>query len=276
MQLMLDQVPDLYGKKLLSDAKFRTASWFTSNSGTGTGRMLASNSSSGLGRNFSCGGYLVLCGVGASTLSATIPVGGTANLGPLNAAMCVPTNNPNACSGQQSGNNGSGFAYLWSSSNTSIAQVSGSNTNASATFSGISAGTAQSNGQITLKGCSFTGQGTNTVIQVQITAANITQNNITVVLSGPSSASGNLNVQVTGPNCQSPVDPITNSTLGPGTYNYNFGLNDIPIGTYTTVKATWTVNGLRQTGRRPPTLKDCSKTRIRFARLLALLVKPLQ
>lgn len=125
--------------------------------------MLVSNPSTGLGRNFSCGGYLVLCGVGASTLSANIGVGGTTTLGPLAATMCVSTNNPNACSGQSSGNNGSGFTYLRTSSNTSIAQVSGSNTNASATFTGISPGTAQSNGKITLGNCNFPAQGTITV-----------------------------------------------------------------------------------------------------------------
>src|SRR6202034_2027382 len=73
----------------------------------------------------------------------------------------------------------------------------------------------------------FEPQSTQNAVQVQITAANITQNNITVVLSGPSGVTGNLNVQVTGTNGQSPIDPIENATLGPGTYNYNFGLSNI-------------------------------------------------
>jgi len=40
---------------------------------------------------------------------------------------------------------------------------------------------------------------------------------------------------------------ITNGTLGPNTYNFSFGLNSIPIGEYTTITATWTVNGANAT-----------------------------
>ena len=47
------------------------------------------------------------------------------------------------------------------------------------------------------------------MVKVQITAADVTQNNVTIVLSGPSSVAGNLNLKATGANNQAPIDPIT-------------------------------------------------------------------
>jgi hypothetical protein len=39
-----------------------------------------------------------------------------------------------------------------------------------------------------------------------------------------------------------PIPP--KSTLGPGTYQFSFGLGTIPIGEYTTISATWTLGGV--------------------------------
>jgi hypothetical protein len=144
----------------------------------------------------------------------------------------------------------SGYATSWTSGNTSILtaqsrQIHGVNVGTTghyAELTNIMYGPARDANPCPLQDVPVGGTGN--VVQVQITAANITQNNITVVLSGPSGTTGNLNVQVTGPNGQSPVDPITNGNAGPGTYNYNFGLSNIPIGEYTTVTATWSVDGM--------------------------------
>jgi len=136
--------------------------------------------------------------------------------------------------------------YDWASTNTGIVNV------ASAVSHFMSPGTVTGSGQVQLQlqlareECpdgTFEPQNTQNALQVAVTSANIVQNNITVALSGPSSVSGNLVVQVTGANGGSPIDPIENGTLGPGTYSYNFGLGSIPIGEYTTVTARWTVNG---------------------------------
>ena len=137
-------------------------------------------------------------------------------------------------------------AYDWASTNSGIVNLP----NPTSHF--MSPGTVTGSTQIQLQRqlarleCPVEGfepQSTQNAVEVQITAADVTQNNITVVLSGPSGVSGNLVVQVTGANGGSPIDPVENATLGPGTYNYSFGLNNIPIGLYTTVTAKWTVSG---------------------------------
>ena len=87
-----------------------------------------------------------------------------------------------------------------------------------------------------------------TVLNVTVQSADITQDNITVVLSGPAGTTGSLIVKATGSNGQTPVDPVGNGTYGPGTYTFSFNPNFIPIGEYTTVTAIWTVSGTNVTG----------------------------
>jgi hypothetical protein len=77
--------------------------------------------------------------------------------------------------------------------------------------------------------------------------ANITNNTIHVVLSGPPNASGLLRLTVTGPSATQVVDTGV-APQGPGTYSHNFGLASIPVGQYTTVTATWTVGGAPYSG----------------------------
>ncbi len=240
--IVAKQAPDLHGKKLPVNATAGDASWFTADSGNGTGRLLVSNSQIGLARNFSCGQNLVLCGAYLDVASAIFGVTELGVLGSIEPSICTAWD-PNSCYGQQYGSGGGGYSYAWQSMNTSIAPISGSNANPSASFYGNSPGIASANGSIYNNTCNMSSGGQNTVVNVQITLADVTQDSIWVVLSGDPSVSGILNVQVTGPDGQSPIDPITNETAGPGTYIFDFGLNNIPIGEYTTVTATWTVNG---------------------------------
>jgi putative SOS response-associated peptidase YedK len=95
------------------------------------------------------------------------------------------------------------------------------------------------------------GSSPGNVVQVSIPIADITSNKIQVVLTGPTGVTGQLSLTVTGPNGAQPVQPISTGSnpQGPGTYNYDFGLSSIPVGEYTTVKATWTVDGTGITGQ---------------------------
>ena len=79
---------------------------------------------------------------------------------------------------------------------------------------------------------------------VQITSADIVQDKIVVTLSGASNLSGNLSLKLTGANGNAPTQSInTGAAKGPGTYNFPFQQDTLPAGEFTTIAATWTVNG---------------------------------
>src|SRR5581483_7177316 len=85
---------------------------------------------------------------------------------------------------------------------------------------------------------------------VSIQSADITQDNVTIQLSGPTLA-GQLTVSATGSGGGAPIDPIFNGNASAGTYSYSFGLANIPIGEYQQITAQWAVGNGRLTATFP-------------------------
>ncbi|HEX3681478.1 MAG TPA: hypothetical protein VHU83_02975, partial [Bryobacteraceae bacterium] len=83
----------------------------------------------------------------------------------------------------------------------------------------------------------FEPQSTQNAVQVQITTANITQDQVTVVLSAPSGVTGNLSVTLKG---ASSITLGQANGVGAGTYNYSFNRPSLSTGEYTSVTASWT------------------------------------
>lgn len=159
--LINNQVKDLRGKTLPAAAMTGEISWFTIDPDNSAGRVLVSNTQSGLARNFSCGYNLVLCGISMYNPSVVFSLAELGDLGPLSSEICTAYD-PNACSGGQY-SSGDGGAYSWWSNSTSIAPLSGSGSNASASFYGSGSGVGSATGEMSSASCAFQDQGTNTV-----------------------------------------------------------------------------------------------------------------
>ena len=140
--LIAAQTRDENGHTLPANSTAGVARWFTPNVGQGSGRLLLSQPSTGLARNFGCQTAMSFCGVqadaGGSTLmgaAVTIAVGSSGQMGPYEAGLCM----------SQIGTCGGSFdawipwAVTWFSGSPAIASVSAGST-PYATIGGISAG----------------------------------------------------------------------------------------------------------------------------------------
>jgi hypothetical protein len=115
------------------------AQWFTPNYGTGTGRLLVSQPNAGLARSFGCYTAVTLCGSSSlSNSSVTIPAGGSGQMGPFNADMCLGT--VGVCGGTYDFT--TSWEANWTSSNASVASIPSPSDTAAVTINGNSAGTA--------------------------------------------------------------------------------------------------------------------------------------
>jgi hypothetical protein len=89
------------------------------------------------------------------------------------------------------------------------------------------------------------GSGTDNVHSVQVTSVNLPADQVSVTLSGPSGASGQLVVTWNGPGGNA---AINNNTRSVGSYTFNPPLGNLVSGQYTGVTAQWTVNGVTASG----------------------------
>jgi hypothetical protein len=128
----------------------------------------------------------------------------------------------------------------WASTNSGVVKL------ASATSHFMSPGSATGSGQVSLQNdiareecpvVAFEPQNTQNAVAVQISTANISQDQVTVVLSGPSGVTGNLTVTLNG---ASTVTLGQANGVGSGTYNYSFNRPSLSSGEYTSVSASWT------------------------------------
>ncbi len=166
-ELIQDQIEDDSREKvkLPREAKEGTVTWFTVNRGEGIGRLLQTNASGNLARNFSCGYWFNLCSASMSPNYAEFSWQSLGVLGPGSGQMCVAQNQQN-CFGTSGGGTGQGYTYSWNSGNTGIAPISGSSSQTSAQFYGQQPGTAGGNLTIfqNLPYCSAFVSGTNKVV----------------------------------------------------------------------------------------------------------------
>lgn len=127
-ELVRDGVPDANGKRLPFDHQDEIT-WFTSQAGSGIGRLLQSNKRALLARNFSCGNYVVLCGNLLQNDFAGLVYGFTGYLGSSVAQFCT-SYNPTTCGGQHYGGGSGMTTYSWTTSNSGVAALNGSQTTA--------------------------------------------------------------------------------------------------------------------------------------------------
>ncbi|MBI1746462.1 MAG: hypothetical protein HYR55_07725 [Acidobacteria bacterium] len=103
-------------------------------------------------------------------------------------------------------------------------------------------GITPSNGSAA-SGRTTVGQPTVFIASVEVLSADVTEDRIQVRLS-PSTMSGNLRLELTGPN----THLIRQVTRSGGTYNETFDIPNLAEGEYTKVRAQWTISGRTITG----------------------------
>jgi hypothetical protein len=167
-ELIADKVKDENGATLPQNLNQGEISWFTPDPGVGKGRLVQIDRAPQLvagnirvTRNFSCGQVIVICGATLNTVSITFPAGtySTSYLGAVIAALCL-SNDFEDCEGQSHGSGGSGYSYLWTSNDTTIATVNPPGTSATANFFGVGPGQGSATGEISSHYCSGEGSGT--------------------------------------------------------------------------------------------------------------------
>ena len=248
-ELVEEQAKDDKGNALPKDAKSGEAGWLVTDMAKGSGRLLQSDRSIAMARNFSCGYSGLLCGsqiVFQTVVYADQSVGLFAALTGLTCTSGLP----NACSGQRTGS--ANFNTSWVSLSPSKVSVYGSSTSPSVQLQGISTGTSQVNGLMRSQYCESGGGGSAndcdfTVGPVGITAgtcsgtgkitqtftANITPSsaacprNPDSTTCGASAEDGTID-NVSNPSCTDvPASLVPTSTVtyfaGPGTSGKHIG-----------------------------------------------------
>lgn len=233
-ELVEEQIKDDKGQRLPQNSKTGETSWLVTDFAKGSGRLLQSDRSLAMARNFSCGYSGLLC---ASSFTIVYDVFGNTVLqfGDITGITCT-SGLPNACSGARTGT--ANFSTTWTTQYPNVLSISGSSTNPSVYLKGVSSGSSQINGRIQSQYCSSGQGGTGTGCTVSIVPGSFTAKNC----SGQS-ASQNFNANVSpslsaclyngsGSTCTAkslsgPIDTNNVScsmSLAPsGTYNYFAG-----------------------------------------------------
>lgn len=159
-ELVDEQVKDDTGKALPKSAQRGEANWLVTKFEQASGRLLQSDRSAGIARNFSCGYSGLLCGAQTTFYSTFIPVGTIAEFADVIGITCTG-GAPNACTGQQTGT--ANFSTNWVSLSPSVASISGGSNSSVVNLLGVSGGTSQVNGHLTSAYCQSEGGGTATV-----------------------------------------------------------------------------------------------------------------
>jgi hypothetical protein len=155
-ELIENRVKDDSGNVLPKDAQSGEINWMDAVTGKGSGRMLESDKSAAMARNFSCGWSGLLCGLEFYQYLSDLGFGQTGEFGDMLPITCT-SGEPQYCSGQQTGTGGS-FTYSWTSGTPSVASVYGDSTLADVSLLGNSLGTSQVHGRVQSQYC-FVGGG---------------------------------------------------------------------------------------------------------------------
>jgi hypothetical protein len=195
-ELVEDQVKDGSGNVLPQTATSGEVNWIDFNSDNGSGRLLQSDKSRAMARNFSCGYSGLLCGAQVTISNPTIPVGVTEQFASVIGVTCT-SGQPQNCTGQTTGNGN--FTTLWTSRSPTIATISGYTQQPSVDLTGVAPGTSQISVQLNSEYCPAGASVTATVAQISQSPASIgmstgdTNDTITVTVS-PASAAGQREV----------------------------------------------------------------------------------
>jgi hypothetical protein len=179
--LVHHQIKDDTGKVLPKEATEGETSWLVTDLNKASGRLLQSDRTSAMARNFSCGYSGLLCGSQVSFYKTFLPDGTVALFADILGQTCT-SGTPNACTGQHTGT--AYFSTTWTSLSPSIAAVSGASTNHNVNRLGVSGGSSQVNGRITSSYCQSGGGGPATV-QLPKSLSAPTFQSVTPVTNGP-------------------------------------------------------------------------------------------
>jgi hypothetical protein len=158
--LIAEQATDDKGSTLPKNLTSGETGWLVADAAKGSGRLMQSDRSTGMARNFSCGYSGLLCGATVSLYFTTFPDGAVQEFAAITGITCT-SGTPNACSGQHTGT--ANFTTSWVSLSPSIASISGSSTSPPVSLQAVSGGTSQVNGHISSSYCQSGGGGTATV-----------------------------------------------------------------------------------------------------------------
>jgi hypothetical protein len=224
--LIANKTPDDSGKILPLDTTSGVAIWMMAHHGSGKGRILQSNASTGMARSFSCNEYGTVAGAEWQSLASSVPDGQTINVGGVAAKIDLVVGE--GCSGTfEDYGNGEGYIFSYSSSNTSVATVTDP-TGEDADVEGMSDGSATISGTVEDPeyDCEGSAQSTDQVIPS---------------ISGPSAlwSFGGQN-----PNASSyPISITLSASGGSGTWSVTSGTSRISLSTTTGTETTLTPTG---------------------------------
>jgi len=154
-ELVADQVKDENGNVLPKTAQSGELNWMVVDPNNGSGRLLQSDRSTGMARNFSCGYSGLLCGANVAVYESVVPAGSVEELANITPVTCT-SGTQNTCTGQPTGSGGN-FSYSWWSENTSVASISGSAILSYVDILGVSLGTTRIDGQVHSQYCTVQG-----------------------------------------------------------------------------------------------------------------------
>jgi hypothetical protein len=144
--LIATKTPDDSGKILPLNTTSGTVIWIMAHHGAGKGRVLQSNANTGMARSFSCNEYGTVAGAEWQSNSTSVPEGQTVDVGEVVAEIDLVVGE--GCSGTfEDYGNGEGYLFSYSSSNTSVAEVTDP-TGEVADVDGISEGSATIYGSV--------------------------------------------------------------------------------------------------------------------------------
>ena len=148
--LVEQQVKDDTGKVLPKGTVTGETSWLVTDFKKASGRLVQSDRSTGMARNFSCGYSGLLCGSSISIFWLATAPGYLINYASITGITCT-SGLPNACSGQQTGT--ANFSTQWSSLNTGIAAITGSTTSPPVNVTGVAVGSTTMTGRLQSQYC---------------------------------------------------------------------------------------------------------------------------
>jgi hypothetical protein len=244
------QIKDDTGKTLPKEAGSGEAGWLVTQSERASGRLLQSDRSIGMARNFSCGYSGLLCGSTVTIYFTTFPDGAVEEFAGIVGETCT-SGTPNACSGQRTGT--AQFNTSWQSLSTNVASISGSSTSPTVNLQAVAAGTSQVNGEERSSYCQSGGGGPATV-QVP-TALRVVQTTSNGAATCPAGQSGWERVVMRAVIDQSSADiKVANQSVGE-TVTLNPGQAGLGSGPIKTGTGTTDANG-----QYPDTFSICSSS----------------
>jgi hypothetical protein len=216
-------------------------SWYTTTIASVRGRLEHKDGRRHLVTSFQCAGYTVFCGIYPISGPSSLAIGQTAQFSSYDAIACVNNEAANQCYGVESGSYANP-SYQWSSTGgitfsgpTDYAYVNGTGSSVGSSTLFVEADNAY---------CYFTeSQAVNVPNPGTVNSADVTTDKISVTLN--TAGSGELTVAlVSGSGSTS----VYQGNASSGTANYSFNLSSLPAQEFTSVQATWTVNGVEYTG----------------------------